>query len=308
LNTPGVSVVMCVFNGAQALAATLDSVLGQQNCDFEFIVVNDGSTDASASLLDQRAARDRRLRVIHQANTGLTRALIRGCEEARGDFIARQDCGDISLPGRLSRQHRYLHEHADAAMVACAVRFVGPADETLFVSTRVGRELDEGLARLNALHVKGPPHHGATMFRRSAYLRSGGYRSCFVVAQDLDLWLRLREFGACVGEAEIGYQARLEAGSISASRRADQLRLAALAVECARRRHEGLDERDLLASAATTPGRPVARSARLERAKFFYFIGSCLRNTDPTAAKRYYWQAFREHPLLLKSLVRFALG
>src|SRR5882672_190526 len=76
---------MSVLNGAEALPATLDSVLDQQDCDFEFIVVNDGSTDASACILDRRAAGDPRLRVIHQANTGLTLALIRGCNEARGD-------------------------------------------------------------------------------------------------------------------------------------------------------------------------------------------------------------------------------
>ena len=76
---PDVSVVMSVYNGAAALRTTLDSVLAQDDCDFEFVVVNDGSTDDSGSILDAYAARDLRLRVIHQANTGLTPAVIRGC-------------------------------------------------------------------------------------------------------------------------------------------------------------------------------------------------------------------------------------
>ena len=99
---PKVSVVMSVYNGAEHLAETLDSVLQQEDCDFEFIVVNDGSTDSTASILDEYARRDPRLRIIHQSNTGLTQALINGCHQARGEYIARQDAGDVSLSSRLS--------------------------------------------------------------------------------------------------------------------------------------------------------------------------------------------------------------
>lgn len=308
MNAVDVSVVMSVFNGADTLEATLDSVLGQQGCRFEFIVVDDGSSDATAQILDARAAREPRLRVLHQANTGLTRALERGCAQAQGEFIARQDCGDLSLPGRLERQCRYLRTHPEAAMVACAVRFVAPAGEPLFVTAREGMALHDGLTVLDMQRIKGPPHHGGTMFRRDSYLQAGGYRPVFKVAQDIDLWLRLSALGHCVGQSELGYEARMEAGSISARRRSEQIRFAQLAVECARRRRQGLDDRELLEA----PGSPSAvarpRNEKLEHAKFLYFIGSCLRRTDPAAARRYYWQAFRAHPLLVKSLVRLALG
>lgn len=303
-----VSVVMSVFNGAASLPATLESVLNQQGCPLEFIVINDGSTDGSGNILDEWAGRDSRLRIIHQDNTGLTRALVRGCNLARGEFIARQDCGDISLPGRLERQRRYLSEHPEAAMVACAVRFVGPAGEPLFDTARIGLELHEGLSVLNVLRIKGPPHHGGTMFPRRAYLKAGGYRPFFPVAQDIDLWLRLRELGQCVGEADVGYIAGMEAGSISARRRADQFRFAALAIQCARLRSEGLSDTEFVDGQAPLPFSMARRNERLEHAKYLYFIGSCLRQTNPAAARRYYWKAFREHPLLFKSLIRFALG
>ena len=95
------SVVMSVYNGADRLASTLDSVLAQEEVDFEFIVINDGSIDESGRILDEYAARDRRIRVVHQENTGLTQALVTGCSMARGEFIARQDAGgDRSLPCR----------------------------------------------------------------------------------------------------------------------------------------------------------------------------------------------------------------
>jgi glycosyltransferase involved in cell wall biosynthesis len=304
---PDVSVVMGVFNGGRRLAATLDSVLAQEGCDFEFIVVDDGSDDATPQVLQAYAARDARLRVITQANAGLTRALLRGCSEARGEFIARQDCGDRSLPGRLARQCGLLRNHADAVMVASGVRFLGPGDEPLFVTSRKANELQEGLAHLDVEHIQGPPHHGATMFRRAAYERAGGYRPAFVVAQDIDLWLRLAELGRCLGDPDIAYEATMEAGSISSRRRADQFRLATLAIACARRRRAGGSDADLLAA----PAAPVARprgNPRLERARFYYFVGACLQPSDPQAARRYFWKAFREHPLMLKGLVRSAFG
>ena len=101
---PLISVVMSVFNDARHIAATLDSVLSQEDADLEFIVIDDGSTDETGQILDGYAVRDPRLRVVHQENSGLTCSLIRGCALARGKYIARQDGGgDVSLPGRLRR-------------------------------------------------------------------------------------------------------------------------------------------------------------------------------------------------------------
>ena len=99
-----ISVVMSVHNGGSDLADTMNSILSQERVQLEFIVVNDGSTDQTGQILDEYMRRDNRVRVIHQENTGLTRALIRGCAAATGEFIARQDAGDRSLPGRLRLQ------------------------------------------------------------------------------------------------------------------------------------------------------------------------------------------------------------
>jgi glycosyltransferase involved in cell wall biosynthesis len=303
-----VSVVMGVFNGAGTLEATLASVLGQEGVDLEFVVIDDGSTDGTSAILNAWSARDARLRVFRQPNAGLTRALARGCAEARGRYIARQDCGDTSLPGRLARQCSFLKQHPQAAMVACAARFVGPADEPLFVTARPGEKLHEGLSILEIDGIVGPPHHGGTMYPRATYEEAGGYRAAFVVAQDIDLWLRLAELGQCVGEPDVGYEARMEMGSLSARLRTDQIRFATLAIECARLRRKSGDDSALLDRVHPERVTQVRRNERLERARFLYFVGSCLRRTDPAAARRYYWQSFREHPLLVKSLIRFALG
>ncbi len=162
-----VSVVMSVYNGGSSLAATLDSILAQEGVAFEFIVVDDGSTDGSGALLDDYARRDERLRVIHQDNRGLTRALIRGCAAARGPFIARQDAGDISLPGRLARQSAFLESNPEVVLTACGTRFVGPAGELLYEQVQHGDELQRGLEQLDSKRIRGPSHHGSVMFRRA---------------------------------------------------------------------------------------------------------------------------------------------
>jgi glycosyltransferase involved in cell wall biosynthesis len=299
---------MSVFNGGASLPATVESILSQEGCEFEFVVVNDGSTDQSGHWLDDRARQDRRLRVIHQRNTGLTRALIRGCAEARGEFIARQDCGDVSLPGRLQRQREILVSRPEVAMSGGAVRFVGPANESLFEVARPGESLHEGLAVLDLHRIEGPPHHGATMFRASAYRTVGGYRSDFVVAQDIDLWLRLCEIGLCIGDDAIVYQAKLEPGSISMRRRPEQFQLASLAIACAKLRRQGRNDAALLNGQSLPPSTARTATRAMDRARFYYFVASCLRKTDRNASRRYHWMAVREWPWFAKSWLRLVLG
>ena len=299
---PEVSVVMAVYNGAANLVQTLDSVMGQEDCSLEFIVVNDGSTDDSAGTLERYAARDSRLRVIHQENAGLTRSLIRGCAVARGEFIARQDADDISMPSRLKEQSDFLRAHPGAVLVASGVRFVAPGGEWIFdVAPPAKVEIDLGR---NTLEL---PPLVATCFRRDAYLSVGGFRPEFAVAQDSDLWLRLLEIGSCHGLDRIHYQATMTLGGISSRRRNEQLRLAALALECARLRKTGQNDAAPLASYVPCPKRKGTAGPR-EHAAFHYFIGSCLRGHDPVAAKRYFDLALRDNPLHFKALVRRLLA
>lgn len=305
--TPKISVVMSVYNGANHLAETLDSVLSQDGCDFEFIVVNDGSSDATAGILDDYAFRDKRLRVISQENAGLTRALIRACSEASGEYIARQDAGDISLPTRLKQQSDFLQSHPEAVMTACAVQFSGPLREPLYENAKPMMQLDAGLRQSSIEHLSGPPHHGGTMFRRAAYLKAGEYRATFVVAQDIDLWLRLSELGSCLGMPEVLYQARIELGSISSRRRVEQFRLGNLALMCAKRRQAGEDEQNLLDD-YVPEALPKTAVGRFEKARFNYFIASCLAGHDRIASKRYYRNALQENPMHLKALFRLIIG
>jgi glycosyltransferase involved in cell wall biosynthesis len=279
------SVVMAVYNGAAALPATLESILTQSEPDFELLVVDDGSTDATPAIL--AAVRGPRLRVISQANAGLTRALIRGCAEARTDVIARHDCGDRSHPERFARQLAVLH--SGAAVVSCATKFVDDHGDLLYVSRADGDEVRRSLLHDPPSRIHALPHHGSAMFRRDAYQRAGGYRPEFRVAQDLDLWIRIaQQDGTFAVIDEILYDATIEPRSISGTARAAQVQLTALAVAL----RDGGDL-SLLADAARVA--PAAASPRGEAAAL-YFIGKCLVQQHNPRGREVLREATRKDP------------
>jgi len=302
--TVSVSVVMAVYNGAAKLRETLNSVLRQDGVDLELIVVNDGSTDGTLGILRQYEEADRRLKVLEQENRGLVRSLIRGCENAKGKYIARQDAGDVSLPGRLARQTALLDGAEEVTLASCGTRFVGPFGEHLYNIVQSDAEADEGLRRLDAAGIRGPSHHGSTMFRRKDYAAVGGYREHFEVAQDLDLWLRFSEHGKHRSIQGILYEARFLPGGISSAKRRQQIETTKLILEAAQRRRSGQDEEAVLTRAARLKASAKRRSLRLQDASYYYFVASCIRNRDPGLSRKYFMRAIRRNPFHLKAIIR----
>lgn len=292
------SVVLPVYNGAAALPATLDSILGQTMRDFEVVAIDDGSVDATASILADYAARDPRIRVLSQANSGLTRALIRGCEEARADAIARHDCGDRSHPERFARQLALLEE--GHVLVSCATRFSTSEEDELYVATADGAEVRRSLREDDAVRIHALPHHGSAMFRRDAYVAAGGYRQQFRLAQDLDLWIRIAPLGTIGIVPEVLYEATLEARSISGLSRGEQVRLTAIAVAL----RDGGDASLLDEAARIAP----ARASRAGEAAALYFIGKCLLRQRNAKWRRYLREAVRRNPWHWRAWVGLLLG
>ena len=189
---PLVSVVMSVFNGLQYLPKAMGDVLGQSLSDFEFIIIDDGSTDGSAAQLDLYSARDPRIRVIHQENAGLCAALARGCALARGDLIARMDVDDRTHPERLARQVEYMSLRSDVVVCGTWAYQAGASGGPDAILSPPDNH-DLLLASLE--HGGNPIVHGSVMFRRTAYIALGeGYRMP-KYCEDFDLWLRLASIG-----------------------------------------------------------------------------------------------------------------
>lgn len=127
MNAPRVSVVMAVYNGAEFLRPAIDSILRQTFTDFEFVIVDDGSTDAVPQILGEYAARDPRIVVLRNpANLRLVASLNRGLEQARASLIARMDADDIAHPERLAAQVAFLDAHPDHLLVGSGYRHMAP--------------------------------------------------------------------------------------------------------------------------------------------------------------------------------------
>ena len=288
-----VSVVMSVFNGASSLDATMRSILEQSLRDFELIVVDDGSTDATPAILARYAAADPRVRVIAQTNTGLTRALIRGCAEARGKYIARHDNGDRSHRERLAKEVALL-ENEGHVLVACASRYVTPDGHTLYVARADGEEARRSLLHDPVERLQGIPNHGAALFRRDVYEAVGGYRPQFPVAQDVDLWIRMARVGTIGIVDEVLYDSDFEPHGISGVGRARQFLAGAIAVAI----RNGGDEAALLEKAATQLARKRGRKASRRRlAAGDYFVARCLLAQGNPAWRTYAWKAVARWPL-----------
>lgn len=188
---PAVTIAMSVYNAGRFLPQAIESMLAQSFGDFEFLIVNDGSTDGSADVIDAYAARDPRIRPIHQDNRGLVASLNRLIDEARAPLIARMDGDDVSQPERLARQVRFMAENPDHGVVGTWATSI---DEE-------GRSCDNGgldqptdfTSFLAALHGKPLLCHPSAMLRTEVARAAGGYRALYRHCEDYDLWLRLAE-------------------------------------------------------------------------------------------------------------------
>lgn len=182
-----ISVVMSVYNAEKYLKAAIDSILNQTYSDFELILINDKSSDASDAILKQYQTEDSRIILLeNEENMGLTKSLNRGLEVARGEFIARMDADDISVLERFEKQVKFLDEHPDYSFVSCIAQYIDengkPEQMRLFPETN--EEIYDMMPKVDAVM------HPGVMFRREDIAKIGNYCEDFRVVQDYDLWFR----------------------------------------------------------------------------------------------------------------------
>src|SRR5487761_1677094 len=113
---PRCSVLMPVYNAERYVGHAVESILRQTWHDFEFLIIDDGSTDRSPEMLRAYAERDPRILLVSRANTGYLRALNEGWPLCRGEYVARMDADDVAMPERLQRQIAFLDAHPDCLM------------------------------------------------------------------------------------------------------------------------------------------------------------------------------------------------
>jgi glycosyltransferase involved in cell wall biosynthesis len=298
MQLPLVSVVMSVKNGGKNLTNTINSILCQENVDFEFIIVNDGSNDNTLLTLNSLAKNDKRLKILSWEGVGLTRSLIRACQHASGEFIARQDANDYSLPSRLYTQANYLASNSNATMCSTYVRFITQEGVTAMTNSSTSRPDPKGFTGTI---------HGSVMFRKSAYLQVGGYRQEFYYAQDVDLWSRLVEIGEHLVVPDILYENCLIPGSISGSKKKEQDMFFRFIVEASELRRSGGSEKPTLikASKFSEKCQETSRST-VNNAAGAYFIASCLLNKYPSIAKKYLEMTIQSNPFHIRARLKLS--
>jgi glycosyltransferase involved in cell wall biosynthesis len=179
---PKISVVMSVYEGETYLREAIESILNQTFKDFEFIIINDGSTDQSWSIIHEYAEKDQRIVPVIQDNIGLTKSLNKGISMAEGEYIARMDADDMSLPIRFETQLPWLEEKG---YDLCCSR------TWLIEENRVSPGLTYYLPRKWLLNFRNPFIHGTYLMKKTALDGLGGYDEEFLYGQDYKL---IRDF------------------------------------------------------------------------------------------------------------------
>lgn len=192
--SPLVTILMPVYNGAPFLRTAIESMLAQTFTNFEFLIIDDGSTDSSVAIVESYA--DSRIRLVkNERNLRLVATLNRGLELARGELVARMDCDDISLPNRLAAQVDFMDTHPEVAALGTAIRFM---DSQGTLQT-VWRPPQEHVSICWALLFGSALPHPTVMMRKDVIRRMGAYSSRGNVAcekyggQDYELWQRLAQ-------------------------------------------------------------------------------------------------------------------
>lgn len=212
---PKISVLTSCYNATEFLADAIESILSQTYEEFEFILIDDGSTDDTSAIIKHYAAKDNRIVFIEKGNTGLTDSLNVGISVARGEWIARMDADDVAFPDRFEKQINFVMGHPEVVLLGAGCITID----------RKGREIqkyrypathDELIKQIEQCGTPFP--HSTAFYKRSVVQSVGAYRNRLNGAEDKDLWLRLSSIGriGCLSDPLI--KLRKHSASITAAK------------------------------------------------------------------------------------------
>ena len=310
MKSPKVTVLMPVYNGEKYLHEAIKSILNQTFMDFEFIIIHDPSTDRTAEIL--QSYHDPRIKIINnEKNIGLTRSLNKGLKIARGEYIARMDADDVSIPERLEKEVNFLNQNRNIGLVGTYYLLINENGNVLHAV----RPLTDDRELKEKLFIENQFGHGSVMFRRECIEKVGFYREEIEPAEDHDLWLRIAEFFEVANIPEFLYKWRLNFNSVSVARKKQQEKYALLAIELAKERKQfGKDRlqtrsRQEIDSFSDNLIQKPASQSRKEIAQSYYFWGTILLGgNDYRGALKLLLKSFISDPfgtwvLILEDLV-----
>lgn len=184
-NNPKISVIMPNYNAEKFLTEAIESVLKQTFTDFEFIIIDDCSTDKSWEIIQNFAKKDKRIIAIrNEKNLKICKTLNKWLEIARWEYIARMDSDDISLPERFAKQLKFLEENKEIGIVGSDIVIIDEKWE------KIQEKKYPKIDIKNEIWMRNPFCHPVTLIRKQCFDDFGGYDDEFVYAEDLELWVR----------------------------------------------------------------------------------------------------------------------
>lgn len=296
-NTPSISVIMPIYNAEQYIDAAIESVINQTFADFELLLLNDGSTDGSLARLEHFAAIDSRCKIFSSENKGIVLTLNSGIELAQAEVICRMDADDICRPQRFEKQFQYLKDHPHCVAVGSKVLLID--SEGLPIINMFEFTEHDAIDMANLSESGSYMCHPATILRKYAILKVGGYRQDYHYAEDLDLFLRLAEVGKLSNLPEVLFEYRQHVKSVGYANRVLQFKATHLAVIDARKRrgihvNMALNKADITELAA-----PTVKEIHMKWA-WWALLGDHI-----ITAKKHAFKAFIKNPLSLDLIKLF---
>ena len=188
MSSPSISVVMPVYNNEQYLQESIESVLRQTYDNYEFIIINDGSTDSSKKIIEKFQQDDDRIILLTQKNLGITKSLNRAIKYSNGDYIARMDADDICDPKRFELQIQHMEKNPNIDIVGSMVSIISKKGEII----KFMNDLPIEDYQIKWQLIFGTPLiHPALLIKKSTFTRYGYFDDRLDVAQDIEFWRRI---------------------------------------------------------------------------------------------------------------------
>ena len=277
---------MPVYNTERYLKYALESVLAQTFTDFEFIILDDGSSDSSVHIIQEFAENDERIRFFPLEHRGYVSLLRRGLNHCRGEFVARMDSDDICLPDRFEKQVNFLRANPDVVAVGSQIVIIDPYGSKVeqpqhkLAHEEIEKELLNGVGWAMV--------HPAVTMRREALMKVGGYREDLMVSEDLDLFLRLAEHGKVVNLPDVLLKYRQHLQSVNYTKYEQQKAV----------------KRQIVGDAYKRRGLPMPANWSFRERKMLPHAEqhrrwgwAAMRHGNPSVARRHAWAAIRHAPL-----------
>lgn len=295
---PKVTVLMPAYNAGKYIGAAIDSVLEQTFADFELLIVDDGSNDDTAEVVQGYS--DLRIRMVRQDRGGVSMALNRGLEAARGEYICRFDADDICFPERLERQVGFLDGNPAYVIVGSDAEYISEDEEHLFHFSCAGHRHEEIVARL---YQHCPFIHSAVMYRKEAIVSAGGYSLLAHNFEDYFLWVRVLAAARCCNLEEALIKVRINPASATIDEKWRGRRFNRLKQQVIRRgtitEKEGEELQSIIQSQETRRIKEGAYHALCGK-KFLH------ENYRPARARWHVTRAIYAHPLRLDNYAMYA--